>query len=290
MGNDEMAGTLVLMAYASADAENVTFSPRLARSETEPQYYSGLEYETITNGTGLVNESTFVYSAVCHNCRSWPNGGKIDVNDQAQKFIFATGPLGDLTTNNKRESVRKHDEHGIFTMDLQHATGEAGPVTMDSTTIDDGATLVGKITESDRDWFAVFHAIIMIGCFVGLLPLGVLLLRFGKWVRWHGVNQGFALIAVIVGFGLGVKTGTLYNRVGCFSRRVTVSKSACSWLTTLDSRETSIRHTRLLAFWCSSCCWPNSRWATCTIACTKRRSRRRRWRLSTPGWEGWSWS
>lgn len=216
MGNDKMKGTLVLMAYASADAENVTFSPRLAYSETEPQYYSGLEYETIANSTGLVNESTLVYSAVCHNCRTWPNGGKIDVGSTAQDFIFATGPYGDLTTNNKKESVRKHDEHGVFTIDLQHATGQAGPVTLNSSTVDDGATLVGKITENDRDWIALFHAIIMIGCFVGLLPLGVLLLKFGKWVRWHGVNQGFAMTIIVVGFGLGVKTSTLYNRVSCF--------------------------------------------------------------------------
>lgn len=203
----------MLMAYASADAQNVTLSPRLAHSETEPQYYSGLEYETIANSTGLVNESTFMYSAVCYNCRTWPNGGKIDVNSTAQKFIFATGPYGDLTTNNKQESVRKHDEYGVFTMDLLHATGAAGPVTLNSSTVDDGSALVGKITENDRDWIAVFHAIIMIGCFVGVLPLGVLLLKLGKWVRWHGVNQGFALIAIIVGFGLGIKTGTLYNRV-----------------------------------------------------------------------------
>lgn len=285
MGNDEMKGTLVFMAYASANAENVTFSPRLANSETEPQYYSELKYETITNSTGLMNTSTFVYSAICHNCRSWPNGGKIDVNSTAQKFIFATGPYGDLTTNNQKESVRKHDEHGVFTMDLQQATGEAGPVTLNSSTVDDGATLVGKVTENDRDWIAVFHAVIMIGCFVGLLPLGVLLLKFGKWVRWHGVNQGFALIVIVVGFGLGVKTGTLYNRVSCFHGRENMSWRACSRLTTsiLNSRETLIRRIRSLVFWCSSSCWRSSRLATCTIACTKRRKRRRRWHPSTRG-------
>lgn len=217
MGNDKMKGTLVFMAYASASADNVTFSPRLAHAETEPQFYAGLDYETIANGTGLVNGSTFVYSAVCHNCRRWPDGGQLDVTSAAEAFIFATGAFGDLTTDNQRASVRMHDEHGVFTMDLQHATGEAGPVTLNATTVDDGATLVGKITETDRDWFALFHAVIMIGCFVGLLPLGVLLLKFGKWVRWHGVNQAFALLCIIVGFGLGIKTSTLYNRVSCFS-------------------------------------------------------------------------
>lgn len=287
MGSDVMKGSLVLMAYASADAQNVTFSPRLAHSETEPQYYPELEYETIVNSTGLVNQSTFMYSAVCHNCRTWPNGGKIDVNSTAEKFIFATGPNGDLTTNNKQESVRKHSEHGVFMMDLQHATGNAGPVVLNASTVDDGATLVGKLTENDRDWFAVFHAIIMIGCFVGLLPLGVLLLKLGKWVRWHGINQGFALVVILVGFGLGVKTSTFYNRVSCHSD----GRPNTFWrpplrLTEPNSRETLTRRIKSLAYWCLSSSLPNSCWATCTIVRTRRPKRGPRRRPSILGLGG----
>lgn len=213
LGNNKMPGTLVLMIYSSASADNVTFSPRLAAGHTEPEYYSSLDYKTLADNTGLVNSTTYVYSAVCHNCRSW-HGGSIDVNSTAQEFIFATGPAGDVRSDSQQASVKLHYEHGTFTMDLRHATGVAGPAVLNYTTADDndGATLVGKITEGMNDWVAVMHAVFMIGCFVGLMPFGVLVLRAGKWVRWHGLNQGVAMVGVIVGFGLGVKTSTLYNR------------------------------------------------------------------------------
>ncbi|ROV94566.1 hypothetical protein VMCG_08145 [Cytospora schulzeri] len=213
LGNNKMPGTLVLMIYSSASADNVTFSPRLANGHTEPEYYSGLDYETLADNTGLVNTSTYVYSAVCHNCRSWPSGS-IDVNSTAQEFIFATGPSGDVKSDSQQASVKLHYEHGTFSMDMKHATGPTGPAVLDFSTADenDGASLVGKVTEGMNDWVAVIHAVFMIGCFVGLMPFGILILRLGEWVRWHGLNQGVAMIGVIVGFGLGIKTSTLYNR------------------------------------------------------------------------------
>ncbi|KUI60602.1 hypothetical protein VP1G_07797 [Cytospora mali] len=218
LGNDRMSGTLVFMIYSSASGENVTFSPRLATSNTEPEYYSSLDYETLTDNTGLVDDATYVYSAVCHNCRKWP-GGSIDVTSKAQKFIFATGPAGDVRSDNQRESVKIHYEHGTFTMDMVHATGAAGPTTLNSTTAvyDYGATLVGQVTEGMTDWVAVVHAVFMVGCFVVLMPFGVLILRVGQWVRWHGFHQGVAMVGVIIGFGLGIKTSTLYNRSKNFS-------------------------------------------------------------------------
>ncbi|ROW10049.1 hypothetical protein VPNG_06518 [Cytospora leucostoma] len=218
LGGHKMRGTLVLMIYSSASADNVTFSPRLATGHTEPEYYSGLDYETLTVNTGYVNDTTYVYSAVCHNCREWP-GGSIDVNSTSQEFIFATGPGGNMESDSQRASVKLHYEHGTFTMDMTHATGPAGPAVLNYTTTDDsdGATLVGKITEGMYDWVAVAHAVFMVGCFFGLMPFGVLVLRVGQWVRWHGLNQGVAMLGVIVGFGLGIKTSTLYNRSKSFN-------------------------------------------------------------------------
>lgn len=227
LGNNKMPGTLVFMIYSSASADNVTFSPRLATGHTEPDYYPGLDYETLTDKTGLVNDTTYVYSAVCRNCRSWP-GGSIDVNSTAQEFIFATGPIGDERSDNQRESVRLHYEHGTFTMDMTHATGPAGPATLNSTTADndEGATLVGKVTEGMDDWVTIVHAVFMVGCFVGLMPFGILILRVGKWTRLHGLNQGVAMVGVIVGVGLGIKSSTLYTRVSCSQGDIATSMPA----------------------------------------------------------------
>jgi hypothetical protein len=204
----------MFMIYPSASEENVTFSPRLATDHTEPEFYPSLDVETLANATGLVDQSTYVYTAVCRNCRAWP-GGLLDVNSTSQQFIFATGPGGAAGSDSDQASVKLHYEHGAFTMDMQHATGPAAPAVLNAVTADDneGSTLVGEPVEGMNDWVALVHAVFMIGCFVGLMPLGILIVRLGGWVRWHGLNQGVAMIGVIVGVGLGIKAGTLYNRV-----------------------------------------------------------------------------
>ncbi|KAL1865689.1 hypothetical protein Daus18300_007065 [Diaporthe australafricana] len=218
LGGHKMPGSLMFMIYPSASGKNVTFSPRLATDHTEPGLYAGVDFEVLSNVTGLMNETTYVYSAVCHNCRTWP-GGSIDVNSTSQQFMFASGPGGTVGSDSDKASVKLHYEHGAFTMDMLHATGPAGPAVLNLDTADDneGSALVGKVTEGMNDWVAVIHAVFMIGCFVGLMPFGILILRLGEWVRWHGLNQAVAMIGVIVGLGLGIKAGTMYNRTKSFN-------------------------------------------------------------------------
>lgn len=273
LGGHKMPGSLVLMIYPSASGKNVTFSPRLATDHTEPEFYPSLDFETLANATGLMNETTYVYSAVCHNCRTW-RGGSLDVNSTSQQFIFATGPGGDSGSDSDRASVKLHYEHGAFTMDMRHATGPAGPAVLNVVTADDneGSELVGEPVEGMNDWVAVIHAVFMIGCFVGLMPFGILILRLGGWVRWHGLHQGVAMIGVIVGLGLGIKASTLYNRVRSPILRKT-HKNVVALLTgRRDRPRTSIRRTRSSASSSSYSSWPSSLWASRTTGFTRRRS------------------
>ena len=53
----------------------------------------------------------------------------------------------------------------------------------------------------------------MVFTFVGLMPLGTLILRMFGWTRIHGINQVFASILGITGAGIGIYMSTLYNRV-----------------------------------------------------------------------------
>lgn len=226
LGSDTMRGALVLMTYLSSSpssANGVTFSPRLATGHNEPSPYRDLRVETL-NGTGVFN-GNYYYSGRCSNCRSWP-GGRIDVGASAQKCIFATGPGGLVGSDRPDANLRYHTNYGSFAIDLARATGPAGaPVTpTDEDDVGTGATLRGS-KHGKQDWAALAHAVIMIGTFVGLMPMGVLVLRLGGWVRWHGVNQGVALILVVTGAGLGFYISTLYNRVG--TRRPTAPP--CSW-------------------------------------------------------------
>lgn len=230
-----MPGSLMFMIYPSASEKSATFSPRLATDHTEPEFYSSLDYETLADGTGLMNGSTYVYSAVCHNCRTW-RGGSLDVNSTSEQFIFATGPGGTAGSDSDQASVKLHYEHGAFTMDMIHATGPAGPAVLNLVTADDneGSALVGEPVEGMNDWVAVIHAVFMIGCFVGLMPLGILIVRLGGWVRWHGLNQGVAMIGVIVGLGLGIKAGTLYNRVSQVLRDTDQRCEFADWFAGID--------------------------------------------------------
>ena len=63
------------------------------------------------------------------------------------------------------------------------------------------------------DGMSTAHAGVMVLVFVVLLPVGVLVLRFGDEVRWHGVLQGVSLLGGLVGAGLGVSVSFSYQRV-----------------------------------------------------------------------------
>lgn len=205
-----MQGALVLMTYMSGSGSSVTFSPRLATGHSEPVYFPELIVETL-NGTGVFDD-IYYYSGRCANCRSWP-GGQIDVKSTSQKFIFATGPDGYATSDDLDAALKFHANYGSFAMDMVHATGPAGiPQISAATNVSDGATLT-RDEEDKRDWASALHAVIMIGTFVGLMPLGVIILRLGGWVKWHGLNQALSLLGVLIGFGLGVDISLLYNRV-----------------------------------------------------------------------------
>lgn len=56
-------------------------------------------------------------------------------------------------------------------------------------------------------------AVLMILTFLGLMPFGIIVLRFIESVRWHGWNQTLATALVVIGTGLGVYCGLEYNRV-----------------------------------------------------------------------------
>lgn len=96
-------------------------------------------------------------------------------------------------------------------MDLTKAVGPAGiPDHLEAKTPGSGETS-NKMDR--RDIAGAAHAIVMVLTFVGLLPLGVLLLRVFKSPKWHGVLQGLSLALAVVGMIIGILMGRMYNRV-----------------------------------------------------------------------------
>ena len=219
LGGTSMTDALVLMVYPNAAGTNATFSPRLvSRTHREPVPYPDLRVDALP-GTGVAN-GTVMFAGVCRNCRAWATGS-IRSAAADQGFIFALGPGASSGTGSDDAAapLRIHGDYGSFTMDLKAATVAEGetpkaPV-LDATTTkaSRGATALSA-KDGGRDWKAMFHALIMIFCFVGMFPMGILLIRLGEWVRWHAVHQVVTFCGVLAGMGLGIDVSLVYNRVG----------------------------------------------------------------------------
>jgi hypothetical protein len=220
LGADGMADdrhtSLVFVLYLAANGTGVTFSPRISRGHYEPEYFPDVQYQVLP-GTGVVNGS-LVFSMRCTaGCRNWM-GGYIDVTDANQKAIFAVGPGGDMFTDDVRAPLSYHEDYGKFRINMQRTGGAADAPALDDNSESEGTVLVDgsyNIGKSDRK--ATAHGLLMIFCFIGLFPLGVLILRIGDWVRWHALNQALALILVGVAGGVGIADSLYYQRVSLIS-------------------------------------------------------------------------
>jgi hypothetical protein len=212
LGTNVMSGALVLMMYADSTGNNITISPRISYDTTEPVYSPDIDIETLP-GTGLIDDSTYIFNGRCRNCRAW-NIGRIDVTNPQQSMIYATGESGWLRSDDLQVSTQRHWSYGDFTMDLVRATG---PAQVPVITPSEDTGLVGSIQglneTGDKDLVGMLHAVLMVFCFIGLFPFGVLILRLGRWVRWHWINNVVALLFAVLGSGLGFKLSTTYNRV-----------------------------------------------------------------------------
>lgn len=218
LGSNDMPGALYLMIYQNESGDNVTFSPRLSTGNHEPRRYDKLEYEVL-EGTG-VKDGWMTLSARCtEGCRSWNSDnihgkGYIDHTKPDQDCIYAVGPKETLRSNSASADIRYHEEHGVFKIDLKRTEDTSyteAPVIKDDAE-SDGATLQNSKSKL-FDAKSTMHAALMTLAILVLYPIGIAILRVGRWARWHGVNQGVALIVVLAAFGLGVATSFKYQRV-----------------------------------------------------------------------------
>ncbi|KAI0855916.1 hypothetical protein F4860DRAFT_494746 [Xylaria cubensis] len=213
LGASTMGGNpLVLMAYPSASGKNVTISPRRCYGHSEPIYDSDINIEALP-GTGLFNDTTFIFNGLCSNCRLWPRNGELDISSTAQDMAYATGRDSDTRSDDPRESVKIHWSYGSFSMDLVRATGTGG---IPEIPANENITSVGATQQSATSGYvdkkAILHAVFMILAFVGIWPFGILVLRVGGSVRWHAINQVVAFGLVLIGSILGFVISTSYNR------------------------------------------------------------------------------
>lgn len=219
----EMKDSLVFAAYASENGTGVTVSPRIATRHSEPSYAKDLDLQQIwpagLNGSNTIgSDGRLRADAVCRNCTSWlPGDGNLDLTNTAAPFIFAVGPSKEMRSSSLTASMRRHEFYGHFTMNMSAATSsEEGavpsPNSKNGTYVLEGASEAKDMT-ADSSIAPAAHALIMIGSFVFLFPLGSLVLRVLHKALWHGIVQILAAVLITVGFGLGIYISTQYNKV-----------------------------------------------------------------------------
>ena len=197
----------MFMMYADSSGTKVTLSPRIGNGNYEPAYTKEFVVELMP-GSGIANDR-MTANVRCQDCQVW-SGGKIDSSNTKAPFIFARGPDGKFRSNSMDASVKRHAVYGSFTLDLTKAMGSKAVPNADYA--DRGGT-VQLSRKSDRDLAPPFHAVFMLFVFVGLLPVGVMILRILNRPKWHGVNQAISVLLAFIGIALGFYIGTMYQRV-----------------------------------------------------------------------------
>ncbi|EYB25811.1 hypothetical protein FG05_10183 [Fusarium graminearum] len=219
LGSDDMPGALYFMVYKSRDSGKVTFSPRLAYGHYEPYFWDGMDVEILSNNTGLIDDHMVVSGRCKSGCRSWPshggNKGYLDVYSDDSKAIFAFGPKEDFHSDKKDASVKYHAGYGTFSINIDRTHGDSELPFLDDSTTDVGTKLIYD-KKAKPNWASPLHGVFMVLSIVFLMPVGVVLLRSGGWVKWHALNQTIATLGVFAGFGIGVANSFYYQRSRSF--------------------------------------------------------------------------
>ncbi|CAG7560104.1 unnamed protein product [Fusarium equiseti] len=218
LGSEDMPGALFLMVYKHPQHGNVTFSPRLAYGHYEPYFWDEMDVE-ILNTTGVYDDHMMVTARCKHGCRSWPshggNRGYLDVSSGDSKTIYAFGPKEDFYSDSKDAPLKYHAGYGSFSIDIKRTHGKSDMPHLSDSTKNVGSKLI-YAQKAKPNWASPLHGVFMVLSIVFLMPVGVVLLRSGGWVKWHALNQVIATLGVFAGFGIGVANSFYYQRSRSF--------------------------------------------------------------------------
>lgn len=99
----------MFIAYRSANGKNVTLSPRIGSSHSEPVVTKDVVVTTLP-GWGISND-TYIVNAKCSGCRKW-HGGSLDLTSTQQPMIYAVGPDDSLQSDQQDAGIRRHQNFG----------------------------------------------------------------------------------------------------------------------------------------------------------------------------------
>ncbi|KAF2201162.1 CBD9-like protein [Delitschia confertaspora ATCC 74209] len=208
---ERMSGSLMLVMYLSKDSKNISISPRIATSHSEPTFAPSINLTTLP-GTGIVDDM-FVLKAVCHNCKSW-SSGSLPENSNEAPMIYAFGPGSKLQSDSKSAPLKRHYKYGRFTMDMVAARGASGipePLAENR-----GVKVLGTM-KRDHDRANLAHAVL--GC-IALFMLWPINTFMAGFVRRKGIQMGFSVFLMVfmaMSYGLGISVSRQYNHSKSFT-------------------------------------------------------------------------
>ncbi|KAF2853995.1 iron reductase domain protein, partial [Plenodomus tracheiphilus IPT5] len=205
----KMENSLMFIMYPNAKGDNITISPRLGSTNSEPTFHPTITLDILPETQ--INDSQLILAARCRNCRVWPNGF-LDVNSQAQPMIYAFGP--GLQSNSPSANLKRHVRYGKFSLNMLAATGTGGVPSQSSA--QNGVAVMGNMTkDSDRKKLA--HAVLGCVALFVLWPLNMVVAGFFKNIRIHGGVSGLIVVCLMIAYALGITTSGEYNRSKTYS-------------------------------------------------------------------------
>lgn len=194
-----MEGAGIFLLYPDGDG-NITLSTRAGEYHVMPEYTERPK-TSLMEGSGIV-DGRIVANIRCGDCDS--------LNLEGENTWIAAWLHGEpLNSRELDERITFHGRGGkqVFDVDFAQAriSSDSNPFLVDSRegTSDDAAVTV-KGAGSEHNAYLIAHGTIMTIVFVGLYPLGALLMPvFGKWFL-HSTSQLLAYLLMWVGFALGV--------------------------------------------------------------------------------------
>lgn len=204
--SSSMAGSPMLLFYASADGKGVTVSPRYSTGETEPAYNSTMK---VAIAGSTVNNGTFTVAGTCSGCRQWGS------DSSTQPFILAWGADADfLATDDLATRVKQHSGYGHFEMDIKQATGPGGTdmlLALDATNSSNGARLDGDLQADTSNHGGLAHGVVMALATLVIAPVDVLTASaLSRWPVLHVITSTGMTAFLLAGMGLGIQMSRLY--------------------------------------------------------------------------------
>lgn len=200
-----MDGSVQFFIYPSDKDNQVTLSVR--------QAVGHLPIRTLAYQTSLINSS--VQNGIMSATIRWTTadgtfGGKLDIGEHKQPFIWAVGPNQQIASSDENYNVLQHadDKHGVLVADMTYSQNPSS-VQPDLAGMTNSVNI--KAQPAIYDDLVKIHAFLLCASFAVIFPCGVIGLRW-RWSRGflsHWTAQTTGIVAALAGLAIAITQSIL---------------------------------------------------------------------------------